>query len=134
MNKEIEAKLKEFISQNEPKGKQSVLLPYSDVVSLLYKKNYTHKQISDFFLTVEIHISRESVGEFIRKHIQLLISPNSLHQSDELEGKTLPSNAAITSSFNKDENESTPKDETPLRMHTMQKKRFSHDPTGEKNG
>ncbi|HFE3442963.1 TPA: hypothetical protein ACF3I9_004429 [Klebsiella aerogenes] len=126
MNEDIKIKLQEFISKTEPRGKKSVLHPYADVVFVLTDKNYTHQQISDFFKGIEIHVSRESVGEFIRKHSQFFTTGNVLQSKPAVDEKSI---ASLETQLNNPND----KDSSVLHMKRLTKKQFTHNPTGVNN-
>lgn len=126
MNEDIKIKLQEFISKTEPRGKKSVLHPYADVVFVLTDKNYTHQQISDFFKGIKIHVSRESVGEFIRKHSQFFSTENILQNKAAVDEKSI-------TSLEPQMNKPNDNDSGVLHMKRLTKKQFTHDPSGVNN-
>lgn len=126
MNEDIQIKLQEFISKTEPRGKKSVLHPYADVVFILTDKNYTHQQISDFFKGIEIFVSRESVGDFIRKHTQLFTTEHALQK------KVVDDTKSSTTSAVETENPKSNDTDVP-KMKRQVRKQFMHDPSGVNN-
>lgn len=125
--KNIKDELHRFLAETPPAGQVSVLHPYKEIVAELYVRNYTQEQIAGFFCRLNIEVSREAVGVFIRKHIAKKLdalrskinSPLSVNEAIEPPHKEI--------NDNKDKTDSK---EFPF-MLTQQKKKFQHDPTGQ---
>jgi hypothetical protein len=132
----IHDELRKFIAETQPSGQVSVLKPYKDIIAELYVRSYTQGQIAQFFLRLNINVSREAVGVFIRKHIaetkkelrEKVNSPLSVTGTDcevsvSDERKSSVNPEAETSPQNINDGEI-------LKMNRMVKKQFMHDPTG----
>lgn len=125
--KNIKDELQRFLAETPPAGQVSVLHPYKEIVAELYVRNYTQEQIAGFFCRLNIEVSREAVGVFIRKHIakkfdalrSKVNSPLSVNES------TAPPQKEIND--NKDKIEQI---ELPV-MLTQQRKKFQFYPTGQ---
>jgi hypothetical protein len=133
----IHAELRRFIEENQPSGQVSVLTPYKDIIAELYVRSYTQVQIAQFFSRININVSREAVGVFIRKHIaetkkELREKVNSPLSANEADSEVSDSNEKESSISMK--TETSPKDihtGNTLQMKRQVKKQFMFDPTGE---
>lgn len=129
----IQEELRKFIAETQPSGQVSVLNPYRDTITELYVRGYTQGQIALFFSRLNINVSRESVGVFIRKHIadtkkslrEKVNSPLSITETAPVtEASEVPKPEIETAS---------PSKSNFPRMQRAQKRQFHYDPTGESN-
>lgn len=114
-----------------------MLTPYKDIITELYVRSYTQVQIAQFFSRININVSREAVGVFIRKHIaetkkelrEKVNSPLSVNETDSEASDSNEKESPITV-----KTEASPTDINPehaLQMKRQVKKQFLFDPTGE---
>ncbi|HCA3439670.1 TPA: hypothetical protein MO340_004232 [Salmonella enterica subsp. salamae serovar 35:g,m,s,t:-] len=90
MDNDLKQALEAYILATPPKGQKTVLTPYMDAVAMLYRLNYSHQQISEFFREVKVIVSRETVGRFIRSNIEVLSTnlTESIEPSNSIENKS----------------------------------------------
>lgn len=124
----IQEELRKFIAETQPSGQVSVLNPYRDTITELYVRGYTQGQIALFFSRLNINVSRETVGVFIRKHI----ADKKKSLREKVNNPLSITETAPVTEAPKPETVSPSKPNFP-RMQRAQKRQFHYDPTGESN-
>lgn len=80
--------IEEFLKQEKPRGKRSILEPFREKILTLKKERYTDSQVKNWLASNGILISRQAIQQFIKKNKEV--------KNREIETNTEPQNTGQT--------------------------------------